>query len=408
MPILHCLCPRPLVPRLRDGFVQSKAPFDLFESKQEREDIKFYVRRVCIVDDSEELMPERPNMVKGVAGSQDWQLNISREALQYGKILRVTQKNLVKRCLEMSVEIAEKKGDYKTFYGQFGKCLEIGVHEDSTDRTKVAELMRFRTSESGNEQISLEECVDRMEEGQHAIYHTAGESITVVSSSPFLTNLRKKGLEVRCMVEPVDEYCVQQFKEFGDKKLKSTAGEDFVHICLDMFAASAAKRDDCKKFYELDRRREAAVRPGVGSEASAAIVHSGIAAHGIPRLSQAEHARLQAAHARPRRSPGHDGSGATQLPELAAHRLARRRPVHRNPWFVKVVCTAIRWSLAVWCSGGPFHLVKNPGLCTCECVAPSVPRAPATRRFSFGEGGRLCLCGRPRSLCGGCGGTEQP
>merc|ERR1711881_742100 len=135
------------------------------------------------------------------------------------------KKNLVKKSLEMFAEISEKKDDFKKFYEQFGKNLKLGIHEDSTNRTKLADLLRFQTSKSGDEQISLKEYCDRMKEGQNDLFYITGESVQAVSSSPFIESLRKKGYEILYMVDPIDEYCVQQLKEYDGKKLKAVTKE---------------------------------------------------------------------------------------------------------------------------------------------------------------------------------------
>ncbi|VAI18856.1 unnamed protein product [Triticum turgidum subsp. durum] len=192
-------------------FVPKRAPFDLFDNKKKANNIKLYVRRVFIMDNCEELIPEYLSFVKGIVDSEDLPLNISRETLQQNKILK------------------------------------LGIHEDSQNRTKIAELLRYHSTKSGDELTSLKDYVTRMKEGQNEIYYITGESKKAVENSPFLEKLKKKGYEVIYMVDAIDEYAIGQLKEFEGKKLVSATKEG---LKLDESEDEKKKQEELKEKFE--------------------------------------------------------------------------------------------------------------------------------------------------------------
>ncbi|XP_008281449.1 endoplasmin [Stegastes partitus] len=229
-------------------FVPTSAPRGLFDEygSKKNDYIKLFVRRVFITDDFNDMMPKYLNFVKGVVDSDDLPLNVSRETLQQHKLLKVIRKKLVRKTLDMIKKIAEEQYNDK-FWKEFGTNIKLGVIEDHSNRTRLAKLLRFQTSNSDTELASLEQYVERMKEKQDKIYFMAGTSRKEAESSPFVERLLKKGYEVIYLTEPVDEYCIQALPEFDGKRFQNVAKEG---VKFDESDKAKEKREALEKEYE--------------------------------------------------------------------------------------------------------------------------------------------------------------
>merc|ERR1712230_98315 len=274
-------------------FVPKKAPYDLLEGKAKSANIKLYVRRVFITDEFEDMMPRWLSFIKGVVDSEDLPLNVSREMLQTSKVLRVIKKKLVTKALEMIRKMAEKKKkkedkdeakegeedkakdpaeeaedneNYLNFWKEFQKAIKLGLYEDSSNRTKLAKLLRFQTSKTGDNWTSLEKYISRMAKGQKNIYYISAETKEQAEKSPYLERFRKKGIEVLYYTDPIDEYAMPQLTEFKGFQFMGANKEN---LKFDDDAESEAK---LKKLGETHKQLTDWMKETLGAKIEKAVV----------------------------------------------------------------------------------------------------------------------------------------
>merc|ERR1711981_1449422 len=274
-------------------FVPKKAPYDLLEGKGKSSAIKLYVRRVFITDEFEDMMPRWLSFIKGVVDSEDLPLNVSREMLQTSKVLRVIKKKLVTKALEMIRKLAEKKKkedkegeekegeekkakdpaeeaedneDYLNFWKEFQKAIKLGLYEDSSNRTKLAKLLRFQTSKTGDNWTSLEKYISRMAKGQKNIYYISAETKEAAEKSPYLERFRKKGIEVLYYTDPIDEYAMPQLTEFKGFQFMGANKENL------KFDDDEAEEKKLKKLSETHKKLTDWLKETLGSKVEKAVI----------------------------------------------------------------------------------------------------------------------------------------
>jgi heat shock protein beta len=278
-------------------FVPGKAPYDLLEGKAKSNAIKLYVRRVFITDEFEDLMPRWLSFIKGVVDSEDLPLNVSREMLQTSKVLRVIKKKLVTKALEMIRKMAEKKKkkedkeddeekkeedeekkepnpaeeaedneNYLKFWKEFNKAIKLGLYEDSSNRTKLAKLLRFQTSKTGDNWTSLEKYISRMKKGQKNIYYISAENKEAAEKSPYLERFRKKGIEVLYYTDPIDEYAMPQLTEFKGFQFMGANKENL------KFDDDEVEEKKLKKLQETHKKLTDWLKETLGSKVEKAVV----------------------------------------------------------------------------------------------------------------------------------------
>ncbi|GAB2525058.1 molecular chaperone HtpG [Nocardia heshunensis] len=234
-------------------FIPSHAPFDLF-TREHKRGVQLYVRRVFIMDNCEELMPEYLRFVKGVVDAQDLSLNVSREILQQDRQIQMIRKRLVRKVLSTVKDLrnAEDKTKYWEFWTEFGRVLKEGLLSDPDNRETILAVSSFASTHSETEQTSLAEYVERMPETQSAIYYMTGESRQQIENSPHIEAFKAKGLEVLVLTEPVDEMWVGSVPEFDGKPIVSIAkGEVDLETEDEKKASEQLREQQDKDFSEV-------------------------------------------------------------------------------------------------------------------------------------------------------------
>ena len=240
-------------------YIPAHAPFDMWD-RQSRHGVKLYVRRVFIMDDAEQLMPQYLRFVRGVVDSSDLPLNVSREILQESKDIEAIRKGCTGKVLGLLADLAENdKEKYTTFWGEFGKALKEGIGEDFTNKDKIAGLLRFASThaDTPEESVSLKDYIGRMKEGQEKIYYVTAETFNAAKNSPHLEVFRKKGIEVLLMSDRVDEWALSYLTEFDGKPLASVAKGGLDLGKLEDEAEKQAQEKEAGEIKELTDKKKA-------------------------------------------------------------------------------------------------------------------------------------------------------
>lgn len=228
-------------------YIPSKAPFDMF-TPERKNGLQLYCKRIFIMDDCRELIPDYLGFVKGVVDAPDLNLNVSREILQHDRLVRNIRKNIIKKLFELFSKMETEQ--YESFYKEFGPILKSGIHTDFENKDKIAELVRYKTTKSDGKLVSLKDYAANMPKDQKEIYYITGDNLSAILNSPHLEALKAKDYEVLLMTDPVDEWVVMSLSEYDGKKLKSAEKGD-----LNVGDMDSVKKDAYSALFEHIKKR---------------------------------------------------------------------------------------------------------------------------------------------------------